>query len=72
MQEALVIRGEGCTTSSLAVQRALGPGIRIEDVYTRSAHGEVENVYTPLPGLRDFAILQPSAYTRHWFAANVS
>ena len=45
----------------------LWPGIRIEDVYTRSAHGEVK--FTAVARAA-FSILQPDAYD--WFAANVS
>ena len=62
VQSILGVKG----TTPAAVQ-PLWPGIRIEDVYTRSAHGEVK--FTAVARAA-FSILQPSAYD--WFAANVS
>ena len=53
--------------SSPAAVQPMWDGLTIEDVYTRSAHGEIGFV---IVAMADFSVTQPSAYV--WQKANLS
>ena len=62
VQNILMVRG-----SSPAAVQPLWDGLTIEDIYDRSAHGEIG--FTVV-ALADFSVTQPSAYA--WQKANLS
>ena len=62
IQNVLIVRG-----SSQAAVQPIWDGLTIEDIYDRSAHGEIG--FTVV-GLSDFSVTQPSAYA--WQKSNLS